>query len=106
MTLASPGRKIRRLITSDDRLDLGPFREAFERSGMTVRELADALEWTRPNAGRSVPDVERVKVTLGLKYRYERTNGVVRHHTNRTISYDNAVLLTRAMGLDPVDLGV
>jgi hypothetical protein len=70
-------------------------REAFERSGLSLSEVAKNLGWVT-----QVPDVGRVSVMLGLKPdpKYKRPHVTMRH--------DNALKLCEAMGLDPVDLGL
>jgi hypothetical protein len=75
--------------TRSDRVDIAPLREAFLRSGVTRRELADRMGWTRP-------DSHRVTDTLGLS---QRSTG------KEQVSLRLAGRLARAMDVDPIDLG-
>lgn len=71
-------------------IDIAPIREAFERSGLTLTEVARRLGWTRP-------DQPRIGRALG----YHRDHGRLRQQ----VTYETAVQLCRAIGIDPVDVG-
>lgn len=91
-----------------DRVPVGPFRIRFvqlERRGVMSRtELARVLGWSRrPPASmrrrghvHAIPDTGRVSAVLGMKA----------GSAKRTIAYDTAVRLCRALDMDPVDCGI
>lgn len=84
---------------------VAPLRDAFERSGITSIELAKRLGWfTGGNDPK--PDGSRVVRTLGIKPSGKGSKPVTRSLEDKMVSYDNAVLLADALGLDPVDVGV
>lgn len=91
------------------RVPLGPFQEAYhrlERSGeISAHALAMRLGWTRKYSDGSVRgDTTRVLRYLGLRH---QTNGKSKRKTTRThVNYETGVKFCRAMGLDPVDVGV
>ena len=70
-------------------------REAFERSGLTSGELARRLGWTKP-------DGYRVYRQLGLTPHHSRGHVEFR----QTMSYDRALEIANALGVDPVDVGL
>ena len=74
-------------------VDVLPFREAFENSGMSKKELARRMGWFYRKGGRiePTPDGGRAHKTL---YHYRR----VRRHT--------AEKLMEALHLDPMDCGL
>ena len=103
------------------RVDRQPFREAFERSGMTFAEVALACGWMSEQLYRrhsdpnrrirrwtdqtdedlsryEYPDSSRVKKLL-----YPRVKG---GGTPRGIAEHHARQLMDALGLDPVDVGL
>jgi hypothetical protein len=71
--------------------DIEPFREAFERSGLTITEVARRLGWTRP-------DQDRAGKALGL----HRDHGT--YHSK--LCYSTAMELCKALGVDPIDVGM
>lgn len=73
-----------------DRVDVAPLRAAFLRSGVSRRDLADRLGWTRP-------DSHRVTDVLGLS---NRSTG------KEQVSLKLAGRLATAMNLDPTDVGL
>jgi hypothetical protein len=81
-------------MTVDD-IPTDVVREAFERSGLTLSQVAKNLGWVT-----QVPDVGRVSVMIGRKPdpKYKRPHATMR--------YDSALKLCEAMGYDPVDLGL
>jgi hypothetical protein len=74
-----------------------PLREAFRRSGLSSGDLARALGWMRP-------DHARVERQLGIKTA-GRARGSNPYYIEST-SYDRAVELARAMGVDPTEVGL
>jgi hypothetical protein len=76
--------------TRADRVDVEPLRRAFLRSGVSRRELADRMGWTRP-------DSHRVSVALGLS---------ARSVGKEQVSLKLAGRLARAMDVDPTDVGI
>jgi hypothetical protein len=71
--------------------DLRPFREAFERSGLSITEVARRLDWT-------CPDQDRAGRTLGLHRDHGKYRQRLCHHT--------ALALCKALDIDPVDVGL
>lgn len=71
-----------------------PFREAFEKSEMTLTELAVKLGWY-------LPDRQRVKRTLGLRRGRGENKPMQRFVTEET-----ALKLMEIFSLDPVDVGL
>ena len=67
----------------------GPFADAFQRAGLSINELARRLGTSDAAARR----------TLALA---PETTGKYR----TSIGYETAVKLCRALGLDPVEVGV
>jgi DNA-directed RNA polymerase specialized sigma54-like protein len=65
---------------AEDRVDSEPFKRAFERSEMTGRELAKIIGCDERSVRRMMK--------------------------GKWVSYDRGVLMARAFGLDPVDVGV
>lgn len=89
-------------LTTEERLVHGDIptqilREALERSGMTVVELARALDW---NDNRGFPDTHRLRRQLGLSWQQD---GRGYRTYRRTVNYQRAVEIIQAMGFDPVD---
>lgn len=82
-----------------DRVDNTVLREAFLRSDMSAAAVATCCGWVKPG-GRG--DGTHVLRLLGVKS-YSSGRYVCQR---RTLSYDDAVLVTRALGLDPVEVGV
>lgn len=92
------------LVRDRDRVPLAPFQEAFARSGRSLRDVAEDLGWLV--AGR--PDERRIARALGLAPMQgsRRADGSRPWMTAESVAYDRAVLLARAIGVDPVDVGV
>jgi hypothetical protein len=78
-------------------VDVGPLREAFERSGVSRQELALRLGWLKPDGGR-------VSRALGMTP-YDPGHGLPPRLRER-ITQDRATELARAMGVDPIDVGL
>lgn len=91
------------------RVDNGPLREAFLRSGMPAYRLAEALGWFKPPSGRwrgrggPMPDDVRVRAALGLKGSFSRGYGP---HYRKTLPHEQALAICRALDLDPVAVGL
>ena len=86
-----------------DRVPNDLLREAYLRArntGVTPTDVARACGWVRPRKRyrHDQADVSRVKRMLGLV----ANEG----YFHKTVAYDDAVRITLALGLDPVDLGV
>lgn len=87
---------------------VGPIRDAFlrlaSRNEVTAWDLAYRLGWERvsTSSGRRVPDVDRVRQSLGLVKQPSRGQNYVR----QSIREQTAVAIVEAMGLDPVDVGL
>lgn len=73
-----------------------PLRRAFEtvqrEQGVTPNQIAERVGWVKP-------DGQRVRRSLGLKIEG-------RGHQGKYLSYENALALARAMGVDPVEVGL
>lgn len=83
------------------RVPIAPLREAFERSGLIAADVARTLDWYDYN-GRA--DGHRVKRALGII-----PSGFGRGYGNKRIrstSYERALMLADAIGIDPVDVGL
>lgn len=85
-----------------------PLREAFERSGFSFYELArlvDAMRIVRYPSGnyRVGPDCQRVRRVLGY---YSVWNSRGRRDTQRFVREETALRYAKALGLDPVDIGL
>lgn len=80
-------------------VDIVPLREAFERSGLTITQVAVRLGWTRANGSA---DGTRVAKTLGIAPTY--SHGY--RYFQQTTSYELGVALCRALEAWPVDVGV
>lgn len=82
-------------------VSIAPLREAFERTGLTATEVARSLNWY-DHRGRA--DGQRVKRALGiLPSAMGRGCG---SKCIRSTSYERAVKLADAIGIDPVDVGL
>lgn len=77
---------------SGDTVALEPLRRAFEASGVTQEELAERLGWRVGSQG--VFDSRRVGRQLGIT------------EPRQKIGYGRAVEIARAIGADPVDVGL
>lgn len=76
------------------------FKELQQKEDLSLAEIASRIGWeTRDKkTGESKPDSSRVGRTLGLV----SENGSKRQH----VSYENAVLLCKALHIDYQDVGV
>ncbi len=85
-----------------DRIDVAPFREAFERSDISLRTVAERCGWMRSATERGRT------VRRGDDGRARRVLGMMPDHGGyqRQMTYEMAVRLCRAMDLEPVDMGV
>jgi len=84
-----PGSILRREVP------IAPLREAFLRSDTSVQELARRLGWMRP-------DGYRVQRQLGIR---PGSNGHGYPAREReTMSYERALEICEALGIDPVDV--
>lgn len=81
-------------------VDIIPLRQAFLRSGRTAGSIAIELEWFR----RGHPDSNRVTRSLGISP-YHQSRGRRPRCVERT-SYERAVMLAQAIGVDPVEVGL
>ncbi len=100
----SPGRM-------SDRVPLAPFREAFERSGLTANELAFRMGYMRANSTEPKhADSSRIQRLLNLRPGTASTkNGKyypAHFKYNDTLPYELAVRLAEALGVDPWEVGV
>ena len=72
-------------------------REAFERSGVSASELALRLGWLRP-------DSARVSRQLGIAFDRNGHGSPIRNRG--MMSYERALEICEALGIDPVDVGL
>lgn len=91
--------------TSRDAVSIEPLRDFYlrgvARGDFTAPEIASRLGWlTRGGQGDSM----RVLRALGIRPETPRRGNPPRFRT--LTRYENAVLLCRAMGMDPVDANV
>jgi hypothetical protein len=83
-----------------------PFREAYERSGLSLSEVARRMGWMRSVSRRPqdrVGDSSRVGRVLGLRRETPSTRnggGAYRKY----VRYSTAEALCRALDLDPLDV--
>lgn len=85
-------------------IDNKPLCEAFERSGLSACELALRLGYTRLKAGRWVlGDSAPVRRALGLRRVILRGERLPRQ---RFMQRKTALRYAKALGLDPVDIGL
>lgn len=89
--------------TADDLIDVAPLREAFEASGLTPSTVARRLGWMK-YSGHTDPDVTRLRRALGIAPVIAARTGA--RYTNQRIGYDLALLIARALNIDPVDVGL
>jgi len=73
---------------------VAPLRQALLDSGVTTSELARRLGWVRP-------DTVRVARQLGI---LPNIDGTGRSYTRETTSYERALEICEALGIDPVDV--
>lgn len=78
-------------------------REAFILSGLSPGEVARRLGWWRTEKGRRVPDGTRVLRVLGVRTVAGKRE---RGRRYRRVAYWTAERLARAIGVDPVDVGL
>lgn len=81
-------------------IDLAPLREAFLASGRTLVDVARALDWY----DRGKPDGGRVSRSLGLRPYY--SGRVKRSRLRAACSYEMAVRLADAIGVDPFEVSL
>jgi hypothetical protein len=84
-----------------ERVPVAPLREAFLASGLTASEVCYRIGWLR---GNRRGDTARLQSVLGLRQFTKNTKGC--RATAKRINYPNAVLIARALDLDPVDIGL
>src|SRR4051794_10998185 len=87
------------VMPSERLVPVGPLREAFWASGMTLSEVCYRLGWNDRNRAQT----SRLQRLLGIAP-YWRPNG--RHYIAKNIDRDRAVPIAVALNLDPVDLGL
>jgi hypothetical protein len=94
-------------------VDLRPLREAFLASRLSADEVARRLGWMRfPRRRRGgkvygphmIADESRVKRTLGL--RVHKCGRDSKSRLRQSCSYEMALKLAEAIGVDPVDVGL
>jgi hypothetical protein len=91
--LSSEDARRASLKSKNCEVDVTLLREAFERSGLSMAEVARRLNWSKPDA-----------------YRVGRALGIyTRHSTGPSkkqefMSYEHALELARALNLDPHDV--
>lgn len=90
------GRKGSDASPASGEIDTAPLREAFERSGISLSELARRLKWMRP-------DQPRAARTLGY-HRYHARSG--EYLAQEQVTYETALRICRALDADPVDVGL
>lgn len=77
-----------------------PLRERYARLAAQQEDIAEVVAlrcgWLR---GQRHPDTQRVRRTLGL-------DADSAQRVRKTVSYENAVRLADALGLDPFEAGV
>lgn len=83
-------------------IDLAPLREAFQRSGKSPADVARELGWTTHKGDADGP---RVKRALGLRP-YTAGGRPGETFMRKRCSYDTAVRLAEAIGVDPADVGL
>lgn len=76
------------------------FYELEERDGLSLAEVAYRCKWTAKDSrsGKEKPDSSRVARTLGMVKEAGRTR--------ENMSYDNAVLLCKALHIEFTEVGV
>ncbi len=94
-----------------DRVPLAPFREAFERSGITAHELAFRMGYMRRNSKEPRhADTTRALRVLNLRPSTASTKGGKYYpghfKFDDSVPYDVAVRLAKALSVDPVDVGI
>lgn len=86
---------------------VAPVREAFERSGKSLTEVAAAMDWRKANGN---PDAGRVSRALGMRNTGTRPG----HHSRsrrdgepqQTMRSVTASKLCEAIGVMPVEIGL
>jgi len=73
---------------------VAPLRKALLESGVSTSELARRLGWVRP-------DSSRVARQLGILSNVDSTG---RSYVRETTSYERALEICEALGIDPVDV--
>lgn len=78
-----------------DNVAVGVIQRALDDAGISESELARRLGWFR-----SQPNVDKIRRALG---KHQSGGGKPRQ---KSVTYDRAVELIDAMGLEPVDYGL
>jgi hypothetical protein len=91
-------------FTGPRKVEVALLREAFLRSGLTAGDVARVLGWRAAGSQRGRADSQRVKRYLGITP-YPGTRGYPPRLRER-FSYEMAVKLAEAIGVDPVDVGL
>ncbi len=95
-----------------DSVPLEPFRQAFQRSGLTAGQVAVRMGYVRAREkrGDEYGDATRILRLLNV-VRQSNTvkngkhyGGTFKH--DDMIRYDVACRLAKALGVDPVDMGI
>ena len=79
-----------------------PLADAVIRSGMSFSEAAYRCGWTRKHRNLIVGDATRLKRRLGLSEYTSRG----RKRKQEYISYENAVIICKAVNADPFEVGI
>lgn len=79
-----------------------PLQDAVIASGMTYGQIALRCGWIRNDRERPTGDSTRLKRRIGMSP--YTTRG--KKHTQLFTSYENAVLIARAINADPIDVGI
>lgn len=82
-----------------DRIDVGPLRAAFVRSGLTTSEVCNRMGWKNPDGS---PDTTRLLRALGLKAHVSRGYRTCAQRIN----IDRAALIADALNVDPFEVGL
>lgn len=103
--------RVRDRTTPEDKrksIDNRPFREAFERSGMSTNELARRLGWFKRRSDRPhmplVPDGTRAMRAIGRALDTDSRGYGPRYR--QRVTYGMALRLARALDLDPWEVGL
>lgn len=91
------------LRSKREMVPVAPFREAFEASGLTLTVVAENAGWLRSNGQKMTADTSRVARRLGLKPAPSGPASCRRSYLTENLELGVAVVLVRAMGMDPVD---
>ncbi len=89
-----------------DWLDNKPIREAVEhaeRHGMSKSLICERLGWTRTRRGKRSSETSQLDRRIGRRADVGRQG---EHYLSRTIHYDVAVKIVRAIDRDPYEFGL